>query len=191
MNFVNNEDHILVQRFIERRDETSFCSLYRLYTPRIFGLAVRLTGCKNDAEELTQEAWVRCVRNLDGFGARSKFSTWLSGILINCFRETIRNKARIQQFENDANQYTAEIINVFPSDWHWDGLDLDNALSQLAPGYREIVVLHDLFGYTHREIAEITGITEGTSKSQLTRGRSILRDLLMAESTGGKEAHHE
>lgn len=165
-----------VDNFIRRRDEASFRLLYRRHTPMIFGMAMRLARSRAVAEELVQETWVRAVERIEQFGGRSRFSTWLGGILVNCHREEMRRAARITA----PGDHGGEVIEVFgPVDLGAaDPADVEQALSEIADGYREVVILHDLYGYTHAEIAEQLGIAPGTSKSQLARGRALLRRAL-------------
>lgn len=175
------DDNELLETFTERRDESSFRRLYRRHTPMLFALAVRLCGSQTEAEELTQEAWVRAVERHASFDRRSRYSTWLAGILINCFREAARRHAKSPRSLDAQAEYTASsVVTAFPAGAQSpvNAIDVERALSQLPEGYREVVVLHDLNGYTHVEIAGMLGIHEGTSKSQLKRGRARLRELL-------------
>jgi RNA polymerase sigma-70 factor (ECF subfamily) len=164
-----------VAAFRLRRDEEAFRDLYRLVTPTLWGLALRLLGERARAEELVQETWLRVVRGIDGFGERSAFSTWAAGILVRCCWETWRREGRAPfEPEGDAPD-RAETLGIV------DLVDLERALGRLAEGYRTVVLLHDLYGHTHEEIAALLAIDAGTSKSQLSRGRRALRTLL---STG-------
>lgn len=175
------DDRVLVEAFSRRRDESSFRRLYRRHTPMIFAMAVRLCGSRAEAEELTQEAWVRAVERHDQFGWGSKYSTWLAGILVNCFRETVRRRKRIPHaFDETQSPTLAAVVSPFPGTHQTpaDALDVERALARLPEGYREAVILHDVHGYTHQEIAAMLEIREGTSKSQLNRGRARLRELL-------------
>ncbi len=166
----------LLTRFRASRSEADFRALYRAHTPRLYGLALRLAGgSRRRSDELVQETWVRAVERLDRFAARSRFETWLAGILVNCHRESARRWAkRLLQFDPVRQPEPVEPAAVPPV----ARIDVERALADLPAGYREVVVLHDVEGYTHREIGELLGIEEGTSKSQLARGRTRLRRLL-------------
>lgn len=182
------DDHGLVARFRRRRDAASFRALYRHVTPAVYATAVRLAGSGARAEDLTQEAWVRAVERLDAFDGRSTFRTWLTGIVVNCHREAVRRQSRPDRdaaAHDDALVTSLAVTPRAPA----DALDLERALTQLAPGYREIVLLHDVSGYTHREIATMLEISEGTSKSQLKRGREQLRALLSRRADGGPRTY--
>ena len=163
-------DRALVEAFLRRRDESSFRLLYRRHTPLLYALARRLGGGRTgDAEEVVQETWIRAAAALPRFRWESKLTTWLCGIAIRCARELQRAPER--------NIAAPEAAAPERPDAR---LDLERALAQLAPGYREVVLLHDLYGYTHEEIAGLLGVDAGTSKSQLSRARRVLREELEA-----------
>ncbi|MDX1517272.1 MAG: RNA polymerase sigma factor [Woeseiaceae bacterium] len=180
---MTDDDDTLIRNFAARRDESSFRRLYRRHTPAMFAMAVRLRGSHSEAEELTQEAWCRAVERFDRFDRRSALRTWLIGILINCFREDVRRRRRSHSAsESELQKLSDSLVTPLPVTRRTpaEPIDVERALSKLPAGYREIVLLHDLNGYTHKEIAAMLGIQEGTSKSQLTRGREHLRKLLAA-----------
>lgn len=165
------DDAALVERFLRARGEDAFRALYRTHTPALYALALRLTGGdRTEAEDLVQESWVRAVRGLSSFRARSALRSWLCGLLVNVRRERIRVDWR-----------TVDAPDIEPAteaDGPDDALDLERAIGALPEGARDVFVLHDVYGYTHREIAEMLGVVEGTSKSQLTRARALLRNSL-------------
>jgi RNA polymerase sigma-70 factor (ECF subfamily) len=160
---------------VVRGDERAFRELYRLHTPAMYAMALRLLARNAaDAEDAIQEAWLRAVRGLGGFRGDSALRTWLVGITVRCALEIGRQRPRHAEAAD-----VDEIVRT-PD---LERLDLEAALAALADGYREIVVLHDVHGYTHAEIAGLLGIDQGTSRSQLSRARQILRRAL----TGTRE----
>jgi RNA polymerase sigma-70 factor, ECF subfamily len=164
-------DLALVERFLRARSDDAFRALYRAHTPALYALALRLTGGdQGEAEDLVQESWVRAVRALPSFRAQSALRSWLCGLLVNVRRERMRADWRTV----DAPDIEATTDTGSPD----DALDLERAISALPDGARDVFVLHDVYGYTHREIGEMLGIVEGTSKSQLTRARTLLRSSL-------------
>lgn len=181
MNSKTVED-VHVRRFARRRDEASFRQLYKAHTPPIYGLGLRLSRSPQTAEDLVQETWVRAVRQLDQFQGTARFSTWLSAILVNCYREYIRSERRHAPALENAATASAATENAGSeralSQDIPQALDLDAAIARLPDGFREVLVLHDVNGYTHHEIAQLLDIQEGTSKSQLTRARARMRELL-------------
>ncbi len=169
------DERPLVARFLKAGDEASFRALYRAHTPALLLLAQRLVGrSREDAEEAVQEAWVRALRGLESFRWESSLRTWLGGITINCCRELLRRRAPSLPPE------AAEALEELPSPPAVPTLDVEALLRALPGGYREVLVLHDLEGYTHEEIGQRLGISAGTSKSQLSRARRTLRAWLDA-----------
>ena len=165
------DDLALVQRFLRTRGEDAFDALYEAHTPALYALAMRLTGGDHgEAEDLVQESWVRAVRALSSYRAEAALRSWLCGVLVNVRRGRIKADWR----KVDA----PDVEPVADSNGPDDALDLERAIGKLPEGARDVFVLHDVYGYTHREIAEMLSIVEGTSKSQLTRARAILRRSL-------------
>jgi RNA polymerase sigma-70 factor, ECF subfamily len=165
------DDLALVDTFLRTRSEDAFDVLYEAHTPVLYALAVRLTGGdQREAEDLVQESWVRAVRALPSFRARSALRSWLCGLLVNVRRERMRTEWRTVDAPDVEPAATASDID--------DALDLERAITGLPEGARDVYVLHDVYGYTHREIGEMLGVAESTSRSQLTRARSLLRSAL-------------
>lgn len=162
-----DEDRHDVAAVVARRDEAAFRRLYRRHTPALYALARRLTADETLAGDVVQDAWVRAVRGFERFAWQSALRTWLSSIVLNCCRE--RWQARGDRFDDVSLEAAAR-----PDDPHLR-LDLERALASLPTGYRTVLVLHDVEGYTHEEIAAHLGVEPGTSKSQLFRARRALR----------------
>lgn len=177
-------DAELLEAFRRRRCETSFRRLYRFHTPAVYAMALRVSGSDTDAEELSQEAWCRAVEKFDLYRGDSAFRTWLIGILINCYREMLRRRRTRNEVGPDAIEVASANVTQLAVRRSCGAtvVDTERALGLIPAGYREVVLLHDLYGYTHREIATMLDIAEGTSKSQLTRGRQRLREILTTVS---------
>lgn len=170
-------DRELVTAFLATRDERAFRDLYRRHTPRLFRIAVRLTNDRGGvAEDLVHDTWVRAAGGIARFGWRASLGTWLTGILINRAREQYREWAGGERLPVDALPGPAGPAPEVR-------LDLAQAIAALPTGYREAIVLHDIEGYTHEDIAMITGRDVGTSKSQLSRARRALRRWLAPEGS--------
>jgi RNA polymerase sigma factor (sigma-70 family) len=166
----------LVRAFLARRDEDAFRELYRAHAPRLYGLLRRLCGGDSAAaDEGLQETWVRAVRGLDRFEGRSSLSTWLAGIAIRWWREETRRRGNHKEAELPAEE---ALPPAPPVRREIARMDLERALAALPRGYREAILLHDVEGYTHEEIAVLTAVEPGTSKSQLSRARSAMRARL-------------
>lgn len=170
------EDRALVESFLSSRSESAFRTLYRRHTSALYPLALRvLNGHEGDAQEAVQETWIRAVERLDGFRWESALRTWLTGILLNRCREMFRARGKERQPE-DAEGWMPPRRPVDAS-----SLDLERCIALLPGGYREILLLHDVQGHTHAEISLLLGIEEGTSKSQLSRARRVLRASLSGD----------
>jgi RNA polymerase sigma-70 factor (ECF subfamily) len=185
-------DAELGARFVRTRAEADFRALYRSATPPAFGLALRLSGGNEDeAADVVQEAWVRAVGRLDRFRAGEPFGPWLRGFVLNCWRERQRAARRAAEVGLDdvaelgapeaGEPRSAEDPVVDPD-------RLRRAVAALPGGFREVLVLHDVEGFTHAEIAALLEISEGTSKSQLSRARARLRRALGAAATSPHRA---
>jgi RNA polymerase sigma factor (sigma-70 family) len=169
-----------VRRFLARRDEVSFRVLYSAHTPFLYALALRLCrGRRFDAEDIVQETWVRAVSRLAGFRWESALSTWLCGIAVRCFREQARKRREEPMPERDPPLASSESAEP--------DIDLERGVAGLAPGYREVLLLHDVHGYSHEEIGSLLGIDPGTSKSQLSRARGVLRERIGRGAAGREE----
>ena len=168
----DSEDRDLVARFLEDRDEAAFRALYRRHSGFLYRFLLRLSGGDAAAaEEGMQETWIRAVRGLAGFEFRSSLKTWLAGIAIRWWRETGRAAERESAWD-EAGEAAAPVRREI------ERVDLERALAALPPGYRSAILLHDVHGYTHEEIAALSGVDAGTSKSQLSRARRALRARL-------------
>lgn len=180
---VHDED--LVARFLRASDEDAFRQLYRRHTPALYLLALRLLGPRGgEAEDVVQETWVRAARNLRSFAWSSSLRTWLCGIVVNRCREVARRGRREQRALSgwpDGVRYA--------SAWPARTLAVERAIAALPDGRREVLVLHDICGYTHAEIGRMLEISEGTSKSQLHDARRSLQQSLAGLQPAGSNAH--
>lgn len=162
-------------------DQTAFRDLYRQHAGRVYALCLRLTGDGRDAEERTQDVFVRLWDKLRSFRGESAFSSWLHRLAVNVVlnerRTAGRREKRVMASEDPdmavGAQHAAPLQESIGS-----ALDLERAIGELPDGAREVFVLFDIEGYGHAEIAELTGIAEGTSKAQLFRARRLLREKL-------------
>lgn len=169
-------DRDLVEAFVERRDGRAFDALYDRHTPRLYRLALRLAGGEeSSAMDLVHDTWVRAAGKLGQFAWRSQFSTWLGGILINEHRAGMRAWRREVEAPPGEDWAGADDRRLTGT---VDRVALERAIAGLPPGYRQVLVLHDVEGYTHEEIGSLLAIEPGTSKSQLSRARSQLRRAL-------------
>jgi RNA polymerase sigma-70 factor, ECF subfamily len=178
-------DDALLDRLARAGDARAFDVLYRRYSERLHATAVRLTRDSDSAPDLVHDAWIRAVESLASFEKRSSFRTWITAILINCIREHERSRRRDGRYDPAGDAFSADEVADPASTAPLDGdgidpLDLEAAIAALPDGFRRVLVLHDVEGFTHEEIAAALGLAPGTSKSQLSRARRRLRELLAA-----------
>lgn len=160
-------------------DMPAFEALYRRHLGRVHGVIVRLVGGNvARAEELTQDAFVRAWQALPGYRFESRFSTWLHRLAVNTALMELRSRrARPGDDEDDS---ALEAFGVPDSAGHGTALrtDLERAVATLPPRARAVLVLHDVEGWKHEEIANTLGMAVGSSKAQLHRARGLLRQRL-------------
>jgi RNA polymerase sigma-70 factor (ECF subfamily) len=156
-------------------DGAAYERLYRLHLARIHGLARRMMG-PADAEEMTQEVFVRAWTKLASFRGDSAFGTWLHRLAVNLILE--RRESRNLRQSRLTGDETAFHRLSGPRTRTDLAMDLDQAIDRLPDGARQVFVLHDVEGYKHREIATLLGTATGTSKAQLHRARLLLRRFL-------------
>ncbi len=164
-------------RLASEGDTRAFERLYRKHVPRVHGLARRMVG-HEEADELTQDVFVRAWERLETFRGEAAFGTWIHRVAINVMlaRQEVRKRERGRFEDDDAHVDTTPVT---PREAE-SRLDVEAALRNLPEGARKVFVLHDMEGYKHHEIAEMLHITVGTSKSQLHRARMLMRDQLVA-----------
>jgi RNA polymerase sigma-70 factor (ECF subfamily) len=179
---VNDSDRSLAE-LVLGGDELAFRQLYKRHSPRLYLLVLRLLGgAEADAEDVVQETWLKATERLNTFRWEASFGSWLSAIGLNVARETLRRRGkREEQWLEDT-----DVAGPAPRE-KVDPMDLENAIRTLPTGYRTVLILHDVEGYRHDEIAQKLGITAGTSKSQLFHARRAMRAQL--DGYGKDQAH--
>lgn len=175
-------DHALARQ-ASAGDVTAFEALYRRHLGRVHGVIARLVGGAGArAEDLTQEAFVRAWQALPGYRFESKFSTWLHKLAVNTALMELRSR-RSRPLQDD-DEDAVDGIGTPDSAGHGTalGMDLERAVATLPPRARAVLVLHDVEGWKHEEIANELGMAIGSSKAQLHRARGLLRTRLEAHA---------
>lgn len=157
--------------------------IVREHSPRVYRLAYRLTGDPHEAEDLTQDVFVRVFRSLDSFRPGT-FEGWLHRITTNLFLDKVRRRQRIR-FDALTDELAARLpLRASGTDpeqvfamTHLDE-DIQEALGALPPQFRAAVVLSDIEGYSYEEVAQTLGVKMGTVRSRIHRGRALLRQSL-------------
>jgi len=163
----------------------AFEELYRRHFRRVYALALRMTGSPEEAEDLAQETFTQLYNKIGSFRGESAFTTWLHRMTVNQVLMHFRRRKSRPEFTTTEGETPVQIVqgtenqNKMPI---VDRMILENAIQKLPTGYRSVFVLHDVEGYEHTEIAEMLGIAEGTSKSQLHKARLKLRELIRQQA---------
>jgi RNA polymerase sigma-70 factor (ECF subfamily) len=166
-------------------DIAAFESLYKRHFRRVYALCLRMLGNPEEAEDLTQEVFTHLFKTVGSFRGDSAFTTWLHRLTVNQVLMHFRRRKSRPEFTTDDGETPIQIVKGTENENRMPVVDrimLETAISKLPPGYRSVFVLHDVEGHEHGEIAEILGISEGTSKSQLHKARLKLRDLIRQQA---------
>jgi RNA polymerase sigma-70 factor (ECF subfamily) len=170
-------------------DRSAFERVYRAHCDRVFSVCVRMTADAAQAEERTQDTFVRAWSKMAQFRGESSFSTWLHrlavNVVLNAHKGEGRRKRMISMTEDEGDEEAGSAggsvgatlmapSHFAPGEW----MDIEEAIASLPPGARRVFVLHDVEGYRHEEIGTMLGITSGGSKAQLHRARMLLREAL-------------
>ncbi|MEZ4773431.1 MAG: sigma-70 family RNA polymerase sigma factor [Bacteroidia bacterium] len=170
--------NLLVER-CKRGDQMAQFELYKKYTKAMYNVAVRITRDAMEAEDVLQEAFVRAFRSLHSFKGDSTFGAWLKRIVINTSINHLKKRkgdfVDIDEVRIDVSEEKPE-KGAFSA--QWDMNQVREAIMNLPEGYRLVFSLYLIEGYDHKEIGDILGISEATSKSQFSRAKKKLREML-------------
>jgi RNA polymerase sigma-70 factor (ECF subfamily) len=158
-------------------DRIAARELYDAHAPRVFRLAFRLTGDTALAREFTQDTFVRAFAQLARFRGDSALSTWLHRITVTVVANAMRKVKRFRDRETDLEDVSLEHHDTAATDPVLRDR-LHRAIDELPEIYRTTIIMHDIEGYTHTEIAEVLGVAAGTCKSRLSQARAHLRATL-------------
>jgi len=156
-------------------DHAAFERIYRGHVTRVFSICARMVD-EQSAEDLTQEVFIRAWRKLGSFKGQSQFGTWLHRLTVN----HVLSKRETQRKREARHTGDTLLSRVIAPSRRSSGhaLDLDEAIRRLPDRAKEVFVLYDVEGYSHDEVADLLGISSGTSKSQLHRARMLMRKHL-------------
>jgi RNA polymerase sigma-70 factor (ECF subfamily) len=150
--------------------------LYNRFSPRMYAVCLRYAGNAEEAEDILQEGFIKIFKKLDSFRSEGSFEGWVRRIFVNTAIEHFRRKRYLTPVtEKEENTIEGKYISVLDELAEKDILAL---VQELSPGYRTVFNMYVVEGYTHKEIADMLGISEGTSKSQLSRAKVILQDMV-------------
>ena len=150
--------------------------LYRRYSPKMYAVCLRYSKNTDNAQDILQEGFIKIFRNLEKYRGDGSFEGWIRRIFVNTSIEHFRRSVQMQSV-SDVQENTIE-------DKEWNAFenlaekDIIQMIQELSPGYRQVFNLYVVEGYSHKEIGELLGISEGTSKSQLARSKVILQKMV-------------
>jgi RNA polymerase sigma-70 factor (ECF subfamily) len=164
----------------QKGDRVAMGRLYQLYVGRVYSVVCRMVGYQ-DAEEVVQEVFIKIFNGIGKFRGDSHIGTWIYRLSVNASLTYLSKRRRHSERMRAAGQLS-EVADTPPiGGGALDRIQLERALSELPPGYRAVLVLHDVEGLSHEEIADVMGWHRGTSKSQLHKARLRMRRLLSGE----------
>jgi RNA polymerase sigma factor (sigma-70 family) len=150
--------------------------LYRRFAPKMYAVCLRYAGNAEEAEDILQEGFIKIFKKISSFRSEGSFEGWIRRIFVNTSIEHFRRKIYLQPIsEQEENSLEGKSLSILDKLAERDIIQL---IQQLSPGYRTVFNMYVVEGYTHKEIGEMLGISEGTSKSQLSRAKVILQDLV-------------
>ncbi len=150
--------------------------LYRRFSPRMYAVCLRYAGSAEEAEDILQEGFIKVFKKMESYRGDGSFEGWIRRIFVNTAIEHFRRKRYLQPVtEKEENTLEGNYLSVLDELAERDILAL---VQQLSPGYRTVFNMYVVEGYTHKEIGDIMGISEGTSKSQLSRAKVILQEMV-------------
>lgn len=159
-----------------RGDRKMQYELYQKFAPKMYGVCLRYAGNAEEAEDILQEGFIKIFNKIQSFRGDGSFEGWIRRIFVNTAIEHFRKKIYLQPItESEEHNIEGKYLSVLDQMAEKDIIQL---VQKLSPGYRTVFNMYVIEGYTHKQIAEALGISEGTSKSQLSRAKMILQDLV-------------
>ncbi|MBL0234554.1 MAG: sigma-70 family RNA polymerase sigma factor [Chitinophagaceae bacterium] len=150
--------------------------LYQRFSPRMYAVCLRYAGNADEAQDVLQDGFIKVFKKMDSFRGEGSFEGWMRRVFVNTAIEHFRRKRYMMPVtEKEENTLEGKYTSVLDELGAKDILAL---VQELSPGYRTVFNMYVVEGYTHREIADMLGISEGTSKSQLSRAKVILQDMV-------------
>jgi RNA polymerase sigma-70 factor (ECF subfamily) len=162
-------------------------SLYKQFASKMMGVCMRYATDRMEAEDMLQNGFIRVFQKIADFRGDGSFEGWMRRIMVHCSIEYYRKHHKMLQVADLGDTGNEPSVNAVAMA-NLDAKDLMGLIQQLSPGYRMVFNLYAIEGYSHREIGEIMGISEGASKSQLSRARTILKEQI-AQSNGKRYEH--
>lgn len=162
--------------------------LYNMFSAKMFAVCLRYANEYNSAQDLLQEGFVKVFRNIEKFRGEGSFEGWVRRIFVNTAIEHYRKQVNLYALhDSEAKMYEYYEDNALET---LKKEDIVKMIQQLSDGYRTVFNLYVIEGYSHKEIGDMLGISEGTSKSQLARARYLLQKMILEHEQGVKQSHN-
>lgn len=150
--------------------------LYQRFSPRMYAVCLRYAGNAEEAADILQDGFIKVFKKLDSYRGEGSFEGWIRRIFVNTAIEQFRRKKYLQPVtEKEENTLEGDYTSALDQ---LGAKDIMALIQDLSPGYRTVFNLYVVEGYSHKEIGDMLGISEGTSKSQLSRAKVILQDMV-------------
>ena len=150
--------------------------LYERFSSKMYGVCLRYAENTEDANDVMQEGFIKVYKSLSKFRSEGSFEGWIRRIFVNTSIEHYRKKVKwynvTEVQENTIEDHELDALDSMATK------DILNLVNELSPGYKQVFNMHVVEGYSHKEIADLLGITEGTSKSQLARAKGVLKKII-------------
>ena len=169
----------------KEHDRGAQFEIYKLYNKAMFNTALRITGEENDAEDVLQEAFVSAFQNLNSYREDATFGAWLKRIVVNKALNHVQKSKKDLMLAEEIKETEGEIAWTEESEPIYSVEKVKRIMNDLPSGFRTVLSLYLFEGYDHKEISEILGITESTSKSQYKRAKDKLKTILKQEVNYG------
>lgn len=162
-------------------DSSAQYELYKLYAKAMYNTCLRITASEMDAEDVLQDSFLSAFKNLKNYKGTASFGSWLKRIVVNNAINLVKKRRLDLESVDDIGQFDDRANETEHRDISYDVTVVNEGISRLPDGYRLVLTLYLIEGYDHKEIGEVLGITESTSKSQFNRSKKKLREILREE----------
>ncbi|MCF6352091.1 MAG: RNA polymerase sigma factor [Cyclobacteriaceae bacterium] len=179
---ISNFEHKLIQKCCDG-NRTAYREFYEFYAGELLAIAFRYMKTKQEAEDVVQEAFIKAFKNLAAFDKQASLKTWLIRIVINTALNMLRKQHSSQLWNIDE---FGDVELSVPSLDNYNYAELVSFIQQLPVGCRSVFNLYAIEGYSHKEVANLLSISQGTSKSQYHRAKILLQKMIASEETRTK-----
>jgi len=173
-----NTSELLLER-CRNKESSAYRELYELYAKAMLNISMRIVNSRDEAEDILQESFLKAFKDMTRFSSQAAFGSWMKRVVINHSLDVVR-KQKLNFIPLEDADYTEQEENE--EEIVYDAVTVTECIQQLPQGYRVILTLFLLEGYSHKEIAGMLNISEGTSKSQYNRARKKLMSLVQQKT---------